>query len=499
MKSLTRRKILRGVAAMCTSLASGLLAACRNRIVEVERIIRVEREVTKVVTEIVRETVIVESTPQIVERTVEKVVTPTPAPTPRAIIVADVTDYGWSEFATRMSPAFQEMFPQITVRWRGRYGWAQYPQRIAALQASGQEGDLLEAPTGTLLAAWTQRGVIHPLDDLLDTEHFDMSDMFQGCVDACRYEGKLMALPFLCHAGENVLVHNRDSFAEKDLDPPAGDWTLRDLEQAGRQLTEDTNQDGRLDRFGYVLQHQLPGAYPLLRLFDAHLFSGNGEASAVTQENTLSLVRWLHEQVHGDQIAPRPAQIERGGLDMFRSGRAAMLRGDLRTLITLHRMGEDAPQTGSTLLPVHPSTGKQGTAARGMTYAIGQATDNPQHVLQWIRFMCSREMGVQMLLGGYAEPGCRAASWKDPRVLERFPICSQIAEAAQKAETQRLPWNLRTAECLSVWNKGVRAILSDKVGVEDGAERIERRIEEILNGPLEDDPQIEDWQMSLSG
>jgi hypothetical protein len=35
--------------------------------------------------------------------------------------------------------------------------------------------------------------------------------------------------------------------------------------------------------------------------------------------------------------------------------------------------------------------------------------------------------------------------------------------------------------------------------VEDGAERIERRIEEILNGPLEDDPQIEDWQMSLSG
>ena len=183
---------------------------------------------------------------------------------------------------------------------------------------------------------------------------------------------------------------------------------------------------------------------------------------------------------------------------MFRSERAAMLRGDLRTLVILHRMREDAPWTGSTLLPVHPSTGKEGTAAQGMTYAITQATDIPQHVLQWIRFMCTREMGVQMFLGGYAEPGCRVASWKDPRVLERFPICSQIAEAAQKAEPQRLPWNLRTAECLSVWNKGVRAILSDRVGVEDGAERMERRIEEVLNESLEDDPQIEDWQTSLS-
>ncbi|MFP3897264.1 MAG: extracellular solute-binding protein [Anaerolineales bacterium] len=499
MKPITRRKILRGAAVLCSGLASALVAACKGRIIEVERIVRVEKEVTKVVTEIVRETVVVEKTPQIVERTVENVVTPTSAPDPRTVIVADVTNYGWTEFATRMSPAFQEMFPHIAIRWRGRHGWGEYPQRIAALQASGQTGDLLEAPMGTLLAAWTQRGLIRPLDSLLETENFDTGDIFQGGLNACRHEGGLMGMPFLCHAGENVLLYNQALFAGADLPHPTVEWTLEDLERAGRQLTRDTNGDGRIDHFGYVSSPELPHAYPLLHLFDAHLLSEDGKSSAVTEDNTLSFLRWAHGQRHAGQIAPTPAQVERGPLEMFRTGRAAMLRGDLRTLIALNRMGEEAPPTGSTLLPTHPDTGREGTLAQGMVYAITQTSEIPQHVLRWIRFMCSREMGVQMFLGGYAEPGCRAASWKDPRVLERFPICSQIAEAAEGAEAQRLPWNLRTTECLAAWNRDVRAILSDQIDIEDGAERMAKEIEEILDRAPEDGLQMEDWQMPTRG
>ncbi len=308
-----------------------------------------------------------------------------------------------------------------------------------------------------------------------------------------------MGVPFLCHAGENVLLYNEELFAQRELAPPAADWTLEDLEQTGQQLTRDANGDGSIDQFGYVSSPELPSAYPLLHLFDAHLFSEDGKSSTVTGDDALAFLEWAHGQRHAGQIAPTPAQIERGPLEMFRSGRAAMLRGDLRILMALERMGEDAPPTGSALLPTHPATGKEGTLAQGMAYAITRESDIPQHALQWIRFMCSREMGVQMFLGGYAEPGCRIASWSDPRVLERFPICSRIAEAAEGAESQRLPWNLRTAECLSVWNRGLRAILSNQISIEDGAERMAEEIEEILERTPEGVPPIDDGQMPTVG
>jgi len=112
MRPLTRRRLFRNALLLCNSLASiFVLSACRERIIEVEKIVRVPQQVTKIVTKIVRETVVIQQT-QVVERTVEKVVTSTPAPKPRTTIVADVLNYGWTQFSmantlSRSRPSMQ--------------------------------------------------------------------------------------------------------------------------------------------------------------------------------------------------------------------------------------------------------------------------------------------------------------------------------------------------------------------------------------------------------
>jgi len=100
--------------------------------------------------------------------------------------------------------------------------------------------------------------------------------------------------------------------------------------------------------------------------------------------------------------------------------------------------------------------------------------------------MSSREMGVQMFLGGYAEPGCRMASWKDPRVAELSPLCSALADSMVVGRPARHPWNLRVGACIDAWNAGLWRLWQNDVQPEQVAEQIAKAIERVLRLPPEE-------------
>jgi len=170
-------------------------------------------------------------------------------------------------------------------------------------------------------------------------------------------------------------------------------------------------------------------------------------------------------------------------MEMFRTGSLATLRHSFRAFVELRRIAQQPGQVRGALLPRHPATGNLGTLASGMAYCITQKSDIPLEVFQWMKFMSSREMGVQMFLGDYAQPGCRTASWKDPRILESFPICAQVADAADTAEVEQLPWNLRTPECLAAWRKGIGLLLAGDTTPDECAKLLTRDVNKVLALP----------------
>jgi multiple sugar transport system substrate-binding protein len=370
------------------------------------------------------------------------------------------------------------------MRWHPLSDWGEYPRRIAALHASGQLGDLVESPPGPLLARWASKRITRSIDDIVAADRLDTSGIFRSAMRFSLYQGRQVGLPFLCHAGENVLLFHKGLFDEAGLPYPNTDWTLEDMSKAAMRLTRDENGDGVTDRFGYALRPGLPGAYPMLSLFGAQLFSQDGRTCLINSENGIACLRWAQEQVRVRKIAPSPVQVERGSLEMLLEGRLAMLRHAFRTLVDLRRTGES--EIGGTLLPKHPATGKIGTLASGMVYCISQNSRAPSEAFQWIKFMSSREMGVQMFLGGYADPGCRMASWKDARILEPFPLCAQIAAVADTAEIECLPANLRVGECLAAWNRAITPLLFGEVSPEECARQIDGDISAILALPQDE-------------
>ena len=474
MKGLTRRRLLR---ALPLALLAGVAGACSRRVVEVERV--VEKEVTTVITEIVRETVIVEGTPRVVERTiaVPMVVTAQPTARPRVALIADVTDYGWTAFGRTMAPAFEEMFPAIRLEWRATSDWGAYPGRVAALSAAGQLGDLLEVPLGPLLLQWFDRGIVRPLDDVVADERYDTSGVFGGALNACMRDGRLAAIPLLSHAGDCLLGYRRSLLDAVGIDPPSRDWAMADLMEAAGAVTRGLNAE-RPPIYGYGDSYQLPAAYPAMRAFGAELLDAEGRASAIQSAEGVAYLRWLFDAMHAEQVAPRPHETEGSPASMFAGGRLGMARADLMGLVALQHLGDE--DIGGILFPAREPGGRKGAVAEGMAYCISAQSRYPIEAFQWIKYMSGREMGVQMFLRGYAEPGCRAASWRDPRVLERCPLCARVADVAETAEAARLPWNLRLAECLRVWHEETERLARGDTTPDACAAAVAARIDPLL-------------------
>jgi hypothetical protein len=175
---------------------------------------------------------------------------------------------------------------------------------------------------------------------------------------------------------------------------------------------------------------------------------------------------------------------------MVRSELGMFLDGELATLrVGLHRadlLGDQSAgeELGVSLFPSHPTTGRRGSALSGVGYCIGAQSAMASEALLWIKYMCAREMGIQMFLGRYAEPGCRMASWTDPRVLDRFPLCAQLALLCEEARPERLPWNLSASACLEAWNTAWKDLHLGQRSPQSAATQACRRIGIALAAPI---------------
>jgi ABC-type glycerol-3-phosphate transport system substrate-binding protein len=476
MAYLSRRALLRGMARMgAAALLGAAASACRARVVqvEVEKLVTVDRPVTKIVTEVVRETVVVQEPPRVIER----IVTPSPAPTTPVALRADVLDYGWTRLAQQMTSVFQETFPHITVEWRSLSDWRDYPDRVAILRASGQLGDLIESPSRTLTAAWAKDDVISDLTPIIEADGYDTGGLFPGALAAYRWRDRQVGLPHVAHGGEHVLLYDQDLFDQVGVAYPDARTTLADLTSAAEQIAATHR-----DLYGHTITASLPGSYPLLRAFGGELLEQDGSRCLVDEAGGRAFLHWLHEQVREIGAAPSPAEVERGAVAMWQAGRVAILRTSLRQAVALMDLQPER-RIGVLPLPAMPDIEIAPALSAGVGYCVPATSRRAVEALQWIKFMLTREIGVRMFVEGYAEPGSRMATWQDPRVLDRFAHCAQLAEVVAQAERERVPANLATEPCYRLWGEYVARMLAGELSAEGAAGRIAAEIDALIGAP----------------
>lgn len=117
-------------------------------------------------------------------------------------------------------------------------------QKITVAIASGTGPDVSDDFSSSI-ASYANKGILMPLDDFIAADGTSLEDFAPATLEACRYDGKLYALPLSMNL--MALYYNKDLFEAAGLQPPATDVELL---AAAKALTT-LNDDGTIDVLGF--------------------------------------------------------------------------------------------------------------------------------------------------------------------------------------------------------------------------------------------------------
>ena len=104
---------------------------------------------------------------------------------------------------------------------------SEYFQKINTLAAGGAIGDQfwISSIEGYFRLAAT--GVIRPLDDLIESSGYDLTEHYPATISAARLNGQLYGIPILAHPGRVGLFFNKNIFDDAGVELPGRHLDLR--------------------------------------------------------------------------------------------------------------------------------------------------------------------------------------------------------------------------------------------------------------------------------
>ena len=310
---MTRRQALKSLLALGVGAAA--LAACGATPTPqvVEKV--VEKEVTK----------IVEGTPQVVKETsvVEKIVTPTPGPAQPITIVA-TSQMGVETWDGSIKRA-QERFPNITLKVDQTSmpgGWSGYADLVVTRLAGGEQLDLVMIAIEGLPLLSVKKA-IRPLDSSIeaDTQAKKMltDDTHPLLRKMLMWEGKQMEFPFSWN--NMVMYYNTAIFKQKNVDPPAKNWTWDDFLQTSLKIADVKGTAEDL----YAYSFWGAGMFGMCAWYfvnDASPLTKDWRDSNMLDPKVQETLQFLADLIRKNKVAPNPTGWNETG--QFHAGHLAM-------------------------------------------------------------------------------------------------------------------------------------------------------------------------------
>ena len=181
--------------------------------------------------------------------------------------------------------------------------------QAAAMGGSGPE--LIYGPSDQV-GPFSVMGIIQPLDDLLSQTYFD-----QFVKNAVVKLNKQIWMVGDVVGNHLMLIYNKDLISS----PPDNTTELIEI---GKQMTVDTDGDGKIDQYGLVWNFTEPFFYvPWLGGFGEWLLTDDNNPNLNTEGNRrgFQFIKALRDE---HQIIPKECDYEIANA-MFKTGRAAMI------------------------------------------------------------------------------------------------------------------------------------------------------------------------------
>ncbi len=152
----------------------------------------------------------------------------------------------------------------------------------------------------------------------------DLGDYYDEPLRTSTYGDSLYGLPWISQPV--VMYYNTAMFDEAGIPYPDNTWDWDKFREIAKELTKDTNDDGRLDQWGFTA-NGWPPADIWVKSMGGGFFTEDGEVVLDSPESIKGL-EILHAILHEDGSVPQASTIEQQGLaEMFKAGRVGMFFG----------------------------------------------------------------------------------------------------------------------------------------------------------------------------
>ncbi len=286
--------------------------------------------------------------------------------------------------------------------------WGAYFDRILTQMAGGTAPDVMFLNN---IPSYAARGVLAPLDDLIERDGFDTEAYHPGLLQIFSYEGEVFG--FARDNDTNVLYFNKDLFDAAGVAYPSEDWQWDDIRAAALELTV-RDERGRATQFGLALEKN---RYPQwVYQNGGSVFDDPLEPTEFLMDapEAVTAIQFIADMILEDGSVPSfDAMAQLGSTtELFSTGRVAMVMTNAARIPTF--MDADFAWDVAPL-PAGPD-GIRANTLGGAGYVMSATSEHPEAAWTFLQFLAGTEGQSIFASTGVAVP----ASFADPAVAATF-------------------------------------------------------------------------------
>lgn len=306
---------------------------------------------------------------------------------------------------------FHTAHPDINVKVEVS-DWESYWNKLKTLYAGGTPPDVfaMDAP---LYPDWQSRGVLLNLQPYIDKTPGLLDGLYPNTLAAYQRTDGYYGLPR--DFNTVTLFYNKDMFDAAGVPYPDDSWTYDKLREVAKQLTKDTDGDGKTDQWGLASD-----LWDMELIWSEAIWGYGGAVISPDYSKTLLAEGKAHDawkQLAGmmvdDQSMPSPSVASEYGGDPFAAGVAAM------TTIG-HWVVPQYAQLGFkwNVAPMPSGPAGRATSVNSAGFVIAKDSKHADAAWKFVQFAISEPGQKRLADLGFAIPVLKSVA-ESPRFLKK--------------------------------------------------------------------------------
>ncbi|MBU0616392.1 MAG: sugar ABC transporter substrate-binding protein [Planctomycetes bacterium] len=362
-------------------------------------------------------------------------------------IVLRVSNWGGaqvdSEFM-RLEHTFEEEFetahPGVRVQIEQIPGHGQYAPKLLMMHVADSVPDVV-ALDASSAAVFIDNDVLLDLAPFVERDQaqgeFDLGDYFENVTDTARRGDAVYTIPL--DFTPMVMYYNKKLFDEAGVPYPQPGWNWDDFLETAKRLTVFPEGARSPTQYGMFFENVMPFWVLWLWTNGGDVLSPDGKRASGYFDGPRSVeaIEFLVDLMTTHRVVPHPRESAAAGVDLFRSGQAAM---DLKGHWKMIDYGADAMDFGVVGLPTNGVERVTVVYASGLS--ITSKAKHPELAWEYIKHMTSTHVQVRRVASGLAISGNKeaAARFAGTPVEDAFLAEVQYARPPWGSMVERYPF-----------------------------------------------------------